>query len=170
MTFLASHFEVPWPGIWTVSLSATVSGVACTGVTDCARPCLAFMNLYLGLCVSPTKLSPQLTLGPGKQSHYQVMSSLGGQTRSLLSNESAPCRVTCSQKTSLWPVPRGVQGKTSAPMEGSQGPCNDMRAPFSSSQFGNRLPRSKMRKFVILCEHKHALPSHRCCLHPFLAP
>lgn len=111
-----------------------------------------------------------LTPGPGKQSHYQVMSSLGGQTRSLLSNESAPCRVTCSQKTSLWPVPRGVQGKTSAPMEGSQGPCNDMRAPFSSSQFGNRLPRSKMRKFVILCEHKHALPSHRCCLHPFLAP
>lgn len=109
-----------------------------------------------------------LTPGPGQQSHYQVMSSLGGQTRPLLSNESAPCRVTCSQKTSLWPVPRGVQGKMLSPMEGSHGPCNDVQAPFSSSQFGNRFPRSKMQKFVILCEHNHALPSHRCCPHPFL--
>lgn len=36
-----------------------------------------------------------VTTTPSKQSHYQVMTSLGGQTRPLLSNGSAPCRVTC---------------------------------------------------------------------------
>jgi hypothetical protein len=72
-------------------------------------------------CFTNYAISPA-DIAPSKHSHYQVTSSLGGQTRSLLSNESAPCRVTClrsvPRKTYVWPV-RG-EG-CSAPMEGSHG-------------------------------------------------
>lgn len=80
-------------------------------------------------CFTNYAISPA-DIAPSKHSHYQVTSSLGGQTRSLLSNESAPCRVTCLRSVPRKPLcgqcgERGVQPLWKEAMD-----CNDMQAPI----------------------------------------
>lgn len=62
----------------------------------------------------------------------------------------------------LWPVSRTRYAQVQS-HGGSHGPCNEMQPLFFPSQFGNRLPRSKIQRFASLCEHKQALPSHLSC-------
>lgn len=127
------------------SLSQT--GVRAQATSDWSEPPQA------GHCRAERLLTPR----PSKFSHYQVMSSLGGQTRSLLSNESAPCRVTCLRSVPRKPLCGQCLGVFS-PHGRKPWTAMTCRPPFSSTQIGNRFPKSKIWKFVILCEHKRPPP------------
>jgi hypothetical protein len=92
-------------------------------------------QLFLGVWVR------LLTPGPGKQSHYQVMSSLRGQKRSLPGNELPPA--TC---------PRTVPGRTFVGRPGNSSRTQGhlgTRCVSSSTHTGSPGPCSKTLEQVI---------------------